>query len=162
MVLNPFEDKNNEYDLRDVLANEEYWGYRPKKEYEGVFGDWYKYEVLVRTIDTGIKWHILQTGSYQGDYWYIGEKDGKIYFVDIGYGSCSGCDSLMASENDLNELIDLQDEIKRKIREFDSVEELKEWVTNTNEWWWASEKEEILKFIEKGIIEVEDNEKKLG
>lgn len=149
MVLNPFEDKKNEYDLRDVLTNEYFFGYRPKDEYNGILGDWYNYEVLVRTIDTGIKWHILQTGSYRGDLWYIGEKDGKIYFVDIGYGSCSGCDPLMARENDLDELIDLQDEIKRKIREFDNLAELKELVTNVNEWWWTSEKEEILRFIEK-------------
>lgn len=35
-------------------------------------------------------------GDWQGDYFAVVEKDNKIGYVIIGYGSCSGCDSLMA------------------------------------------------------------------
>lgn len=37
-------------------------------------------------------------GSYQGDYAVIVKKDGLLGFVVIGYGSCSGCDSLEACD----------------------------------------------------------------
>lgn len=103
---------------------------------------------MVKSIDTSIKWHILRTGGYQGDYFYIGEKDNKIYFIDIGYGSCSGCDSLLARESDIDALIELQDDIKRDVREFDSIQELREWIDSSNEWWIA-DKEMLLDFIEK-------------
>ena len=148
MRLNPFEDKKNEYDLREILTKEDLWVYEPKQEYKDLFGEFLSYEVLVKAIDTSIKWHILKTGSYQGDYWYIGEKDDKIYFIDIGYGSCSGCDSLLAREYDIDGLVELQDEIKRKIREFDNILELVEWIHGSNEWWF-DEKYEILGFINK-------------
>lgn len=148
MRLNPFEDKKNEYDLREILSNEDYYGYEPKKEYQDLFGEFLSYYLLVKSIDTSIRWRVLQTGAYHGNYWYIGEKDEKIYFVDIGYGSCSGCDDLLASEDDIDSLLDLQDRIKRKIREFDGVVELRDWIENSNEWWFE-EIYEVLEFIKK-------------
>lgn len=51
-------------------------------------------EILERK---GFKIDSFETfGSYQGDYAAIVEKDGKVGFVVIGYGSCSGCDALDA------------------------------------------------------------------
>ena len=47
-------------------------------------------------------------GSYQGDYAVILKKDGVFGFGVIGYGSCSGCDSLYACDSDkeFQELLD--------------------------------------------------------
>ena len=148
MILNPFEDKQNQYDLKEILEKtDEFWTeYKVKKEYEALFGEYLDYDVLVKAIDLNIDWHILTTGSYQGDFWYIGLKDNKIYFLNIGYGSCSGCDALLAREDDIQGLISLQDSIKRDIREFDSFEELINWIVNGHEWWF-SETNEILDFI---------------
>lgn len=147
MRINPFEYKQNEYDLKEILEKG-WWGYVPKKEYQKEFGIGLDYDILVKSIDTSINWHILTTGSYQGDYWYIGQKDNKIYFIDIGYGSCSGCDNLLAVEDDIDDLITLQRSIKNSIREFDNMEELLNWIVNCNEWW-LSEKDEILDYIKK-------------
>lgn len=148
MKLNPFEDKQNQYDLKEILEKtDEFWTeYEVKKEYQALFGEYLDYDVLVKAIDLNIDWHILTTGSYQGDYWYIGLKDDKIYFINIGYGSCSGCDALLATDDDIQGLISLQDSIKRDIREFESFEELINWIVNGHEWWF-SETNEILDFI---------------
>lgn len=147
MILNPFEGRKNHYDLREILE-EDWSNYVPKKEYESLFGNDLDYYVLVKAIDDSIDWHILNTGSYQGDYWYIGLKDNKIYFVNIGYGSCSGCDALLATDDDIQGLVNLQNSIKSDIREFESFEELISWIVNCNEWW-LSAKEEVLNFIKK-------------
>lgn len=37
-------------------------------------------------------------GSFQGDHAAIVKKDGKVGFIVVGYGSCSGCDALQALE----------------------------------------------------------------
>lgn len=147
MKLNPFENLKNEYELKDVLIKD-WWGHKVKEEYENLLGRCFDYETLVKCINTKIDWHILTTGSYQGDYWYFAQYNNKIYFVNIGYGSCSGCDAFQASQHDINDLIELQDNIKRDIREFDNLEELISWILNSNEWW-LSEKDEILDFIKK-------------
>lgn len=50
--------------------------------------------------DTGLKKlgyeiHAWETfGDWQGDYVAVISRDGKIGFVVIGFGSCSGCDAL--------------------------------------------------------------------
>lgn len=147
MVLNPFEGRKNQYRLDNILEHNGF-DYAPKREYREVFGETLDYDVLVKAIDDSIDWHILTTGSYQGDYWYIGLKDNKIYFVNIGYGSCSGCDALLATDDDIQGLVNLQNSIKSDIREFESFEELISWIVNCNEWW-LSAKEEVLNFIKK-------------
>ena len=148
MKLNPFENLKNEYELEDVLSKDDGWAYKVKEEYNYLLGEWIDYETLVKCINTKIDWHILETGCYQGDYWYFAQYDNKVYFVNIGYGSCSGCDALMASYDNINELIELQDGIKRSIREFDNLEELISWIVNSNEWW-LSDKDTILDFVKE-------------
>lgn len=148
MKLNPFEYLENEYKLEDILVKSGWNEYDPKEEYKGIFGDYTDYETLVKSINTKIDWHIFTTGGYQGDYYYIAQYDNKIYFVDIGYGSCSGCDALMGSLYDINKLIDLQDSIKRNIREFDNLEELISYVNDTTQYW-SYYRNELLDFIKK-------------
>lgn len=49
-------------------------------------------EALKRLGYEILAWEVF--GSWQGDYAAIVEKDDRLGFVVIGYGSCSGCDSL--------------------------------------------------------------------
>jgi len=44
----------------------------------------------------------LEFGSYQGDYVYVisNEWEDKFWYVIVGYGSCSGCDTLQSIGND--------------------------------------------------------------
>ena len=148
MKLNPFEDLKNEYDLKDVLIKKSNysWDIDLKDEYIEVLGS-LDYEMLVKCINPNIKWHILDIGSYQGDYYYFAIYNNKVYFVSIGYGSCSGCDSLLACSS-IEDFVELQDSIKRDIREFDNLEELITWIKNSAEWW-LSDKYEILDYIKK-------------
>lgn len=52
-------------------------------------------------------------GSYQGDYFYIfHDPETDLYgFVTVGYGSCSGCDALLAAEGDYEQLAELRQAI---------------------------------------------------
>lgn len=146
MQLNPFEDLENEYNLSEILEYNGYC-YETKEEYKEMFG-LLDYKTLVKTINTAIEWHIYMTGGYQGDYCYVGQHNNKFYLVDIGYGSCSCCDDLLASRYKLTNLVDLQNLIKSKIREYDSLEELLNWIVNSAEWWF-SYKDELLEYIKK-------------
>ena len=66
-------------------------------------------------------------GSWQGDYAAILEKDGKLGFVVIGYGSCSGCDSLQAVgwffysylEENYNKVLELDKDLRRLLHEIE-------------------------------------------
>lgn len=152
MKLNPFENQKNEFELCDVLMLDKYW-YRIKKGYKKLLHckDKYAYvdyEQLVRSINTQIDWKILTTGEYQGDYFYFAKFNNKFYFVQICYGSCSGCDELLAREEDIDQLSELRENIKHDIREFDSLEELKEWIEQSIQSW-CDYKTEVLEFVEK-------------
>jgi hypothetical protein len=162
MRLNPFESLDNEFDLQDIL--EYTWVLRVKDCYAEIFGFGRKvdYSLLIECINSNIKWHILTIGgAYSGDYWYFANYNNKFYFVDFGYGSCSGCDALLACGDNIGELKELQDEIKRSIREFDSLNEFVEWVIKSAEWW-ALDKDEILDYVKKEFnidFDIEKNKK---
>jgi len=48
-------------------------------------------------------------GYYQGDYHVLVTDGSRFGYMDIAYGSCSGCDALQACENSLEDLTDLRD-----------------------------------------------------
>jgi len=88
MNLNPFELEEC-LKLKDVNTDDS-WGY----------GYEYSYEELIESITARVKWTI-KAGfkDYQGEYFYFGEDgEGKVYFLNSGYGSCSGCDALQACD----------------------------------------------------------------
>ncbi len=57
--------------------------------------------------------------SYQGDSRLLYEKDGKLGYLQFGWGSCSGCDALQACNTyeDIDELIK---DLNNSIRWFDN------------------------------------------
>jgi hypothetical protein len=65
-------------------------------------------------------------GSYQGDTFYVIENNSKFGYVVIGYGSCSGCDTLQAIESNKNieNLNTFIDSIENDIEWFDTKSEL--------------------------------------
>ena len=73
-IMSTMEQGNNFSDVKDVYIDHE--------------------EIMERQGFEILDWETF--GSYQGDYAAIVKKDGKVGFVVIGYGSCSGCDSLEA------------------------------------------------------------------
>lgn len=85
------------------------------------------YDDLVRQFA-----HIFFTvsdGDYQGDHFYVVTSWGKLStgkngirygFLVVGYGSCSGCDSLQACDS-WEELAELAQRIHSDVRWFDSL-----------------------------------------
>ena len=153
MKLNPFEDKRNEFNLHEVLICD--YPSKVKSEYVSMFkvDELVSYEFLLKSIDSNIDWKIHKAGGYQGDLFFVAKYNEKVYFVSIGYGSCSGCDALMACDYDINGIETLRDDIKRDIREFESVEELLNWVLNSVSFW-SGYKEELLEHI-KNVFNVD-------
>jgi hypothetical protein len=87
--------------------------------------------------------------DYQGDSRVILEHEGKIGWLNFGWGSCSGCDALQAC-NTHAEVDQLIVELRNSIKWFDSIEELKHFF-KTKCWdldySWHSEEQN--KFIEQ-------------
>lgn len=69
------------------------------------FGWWCDYTPMIESF--GAVLVRKDGGSYQGDTWVLlQENDGRIGYLEFGWGSCSGCDALQAcrSIEDVNEL----------------------------------------------------------
>lgn len=123
MKLNPFELRNNDYMAKEMF-------YRGNSGFliPTLWEECDSYEYLLKGINTDVNWKIIcYAGSYQGELYCFGEYKNKFYYVSTGYGSCSGCDWYEANRNSVEGLQTIQDELKRNIREFDSIEEFKEW-----------------------------------
>lgn len=138
-IREALEEKN-----KDRFDESKYWSM--SAEYEDAFSDC---KILA--------WESV--GDYQGDYFAIVQgPDGRIGFVKIGYGSCSGCDALQGTigyrddskeerEKCMKEVLELLEGIRGEVHWERDKAEMKAYLT--------SEK------IDKEILEtyMEDKEK---
>lgn len=64
------------------------------EEYKGInLNDIPRYTECIEKLHPEITWFTTEEGSYQGDWFAVGfDKEGKYYFQEGSYGSCSGCD----------------------------------------------------------------------
>lgn len=146
MNLNPFELRENDYYVKDMFTKGGYYLKANK------FGEEYgSYEYLLKGINTEINWTVIcYAGSYQGELYCLGELEGKVYYFNTGYGSCSGCDWYQANEDTIEGLQEVQDGIKREIREFDNLNDFMEWFSGEyNNSWGREERDEFLGEISK-------------
>lgn len=98
-------------------------------------------EILIEVADN----------EYRGDTRYLLKNESKFGLLIIGWGSCSGCDALQAT-NTIQELAELMQSIENDVKWFDSFEELRSYVKN-KDWdlehsWCAKETRE---FVDKII-----------
>jgi len=70
--------------------------------------------------------------DYQGDSRVLYNNDGKIGYLNFGWGSCSGCDALQGCDN-WEELQELCDDLEQQTKWWESKEEALEWFT-THDW----------------------------
>ena len=70
--------------------------------------------------------------DYQGDSRYLIQASGKIGFLVIGWGSCSGCDALQACSND-RDLRELVDSLWNQVKWFDTIEQAKAYLNDEEE-----------------------------
>lgn len=142
MNLNPFELRTNDYKA-DAMFKRDKWGDLCAFLWDESYGS---YEYLLKGINTEINWRVIcYAGSYQGELYCFGEYNDKFYYVSTGYGSCSGCDWYQAKADDIDGLQEIQNSLKNAIREFESIEEFKEWF-NAKEvsGWYREEADEFL------------------
>jgi hypothetical protein len=136
MNLNPFENEKCTYDIRDLFIEKESeysWNrLKANKELLDKFNqDWDNYGYILKSISDKVNWFI-EGGykDYQGEIYWLGkDNDGFYYFVNTGYGSCSGCDSYQAAEGNIQELEEIRQGLKRDIKQFESLEEFKNYIS---------------------------------
>jgi hypothetical protein len=94
------------------------------KTYEELFGpddEWGfsypSYDAIVAAIGNVVIEESF--GSYQGDTFYLIEKDGKLGYLSIGWGSCGGCDALEACYSNKAEVMQLAQSIESDVKWFD-------------------------------------------
>lgn len=158
MNLNPFELRENDYYVKDMYIKEkESYGRLSVNPEVGIkLNEKYgSYEYLLKGINIDINWKsVVYTGSYQGELYCLGEgSNGNVYYVNTGYGSCSGCDWYQGSEKSIEGLQEIQDSLKKDIKEFDNVNTFIDWFTSderkANEWWGKEERDEFLIDVKK-------------
>lgn len=99
---------------KELYEDKEYWyDYQPMLEEFG--------EILVQ----------VDEDNYQGDSYLLYKKDNQYGFLVFGWGSCSGCDALQACNN-IDEVQELMDQLYNDIKWFDSLEEVKEYLSNVD------------------------------
>lgn len=96
------------------------------------FEGYLSYESIVKEIG-----HIIienHVADYSGDSWYLlkSRGNGDYILVSFSWGSCSGCDMLLACSNheDLQGVINI---ILSNSYIFDSLEDLKDYIYSRNE-----------------------------
>ena len=58
------------------------------------------YSIIITLLHPNYIWLYAEEGSYQGDFFAIGYDDeGKFYFIQGSFGSCSGCDWLQSVDS---------------------------------------------------------------
>jgi DNA-binding NarL/FixJ family response regulator len=115
--------------------------------YEAIINSW-GHEVLATA----------EEGDYQGEIFaLLRSADGRLGFVDIGYGSCSGCDALqdaLYSEEDPQAAVAaLSASLEAGIRWEDSADALADWARASVEspkWWSGEELATVLSLIDRG------------
>lgn len=129
MELNPLENEKCLFPIEKISDNEKIL-LKMGANYEGI----HNYSGLLKSITDKIEW-ILESGyeDYQGDLYWLGKDDNdNYYFLQQGYGSCSGCDALQSANGNYEALDRLRDGMKRNIIKFCSLQEFKEYIVNVD------------------------------
>jgi hypothetical protein len=150
MNLNPFELRENDFYVKDMykMRTDGWSRLEPTQLNEDEYGG--SYEYLLRGINTDVDWKIIcYAGSYQGELFCLGEYDNKFYFVNTGYGSCSGCDWYQANDDSISGLQEIQDSLKKDIKEFDTLVDFLDWFKNNEDNWWSYDKGDFLRDIKE-------------
>lgn len=110
-----------------------------KPEWVGQYGT--SYDEMVRSWGFEVE-DSAEFGSYQGDLVYVLWDGGRVGLVIIGYGSCSGCDSLEAAQpwdedGDWTAVSDLSDKLRGDVHWEPSRPAMAAWIGKhpENHWW---------------------------
>lgn len=104
-------------------------------DYSDIVADW-GYEILAHKT----------FGEWQGDLVYLLSHGNRIGLAVIGYGSCTGCDALLAADDwgrtgpwrECEPIMELSRSLRESVRWFNDRAGLLAWletVENRNDWW---------------------------
>ena len=116
------------------------------------------YEQVIESL--GDVKHLTQQGSYEGDYFVVLAKDGKLGWLAFGYGSCSACDALQGCDTK-EEVLDLVEGLRSSIVWFDTEEALVDYLKGkylkAEPQWWHENKgvTEMLALLRPGDEAIE-------
>lgn len=121
---------------------------KAKEIYENDIFSWYDYQPMLDEF--GEILIQVDEEAYQGDSFLIYKNDNKYGLLVFGWGSCSGCDALQACDT-IDEVQELMDRLYNSIEWFDSLQELKDYLSNdsTEELKWYSYSDTFKEFKEK-------------
>lgn len=89
-------------------------------------GYWYDYQPMLKEFGEILVQ--IDEDNYQGDSYLLYKRDNQYGFLIFGWGSCSGCDALQSCDN-IDEVQELMDQLFSDIKWFDSLEEVKEYLS---------------------------------
>jgi hypothetical protein len=90
----------------------------------------YDYEPIVKSFgDVLVQ---VDDEDYSGDTRVLLHKDGRYGFLNFGWGSCSGCDTLQACSS-YKEIDVLIEELENNIKWFDTLTEATAYIINDQE-----------------------------
>ena len=89
-------------------------------------GYWYDYQPMLEEFGKILVQ--VDEDNYQGDSYLLYKRDNQYGFLIFGWGSCSGCDALQSCDN-IDEVQELMDQLYSDIKWFDSLEEVKKYLS---------------------------------
>lgn len=95
--------------------------------YDHDYSSWYDYTPMLKEFGEILL--RVDEKNYQGDSFVIYKDKDRYGYLNFGWGSCSGCDALMAC-NSLKEVQKLMDKLYNAIQWFPSLDALKEYFEN--------------------------------
>lgn len=125
---------------------------KAKEIYETDRFSWYDYQPMLDEF--GEILIQVDEEAYQGDSFLLYKNDNKYGFLTFGWGSCSGCDALQACDT-IDEVQELMDRLYNAIIWFDSLQELKCYISDYSivelQWYFYSDtfkefKEKVLNY----------------
>lgn len=90
----------------------------------------YDYDPIIRSFGEVLVQ--VDDDDYIGDTRVLLRKDGRYGFLNFGWGSCSGCDALQASDS-YEEIDELIDDLENDIKWFDTLANAQAYIANDEE-----------------------------
>ena len=88
--------------------------------------------------------------KFQGDSLYLLQDGSRVGYLCFGWGSCSGCDALIAASGDIDEMTELYNKLYNSIVWFDTRAEAKNYV-KTKDWALSSVNKSLATKFKKAV-----------
>lgn len=98
---------------------------------------------VIKQMGYEIIYEDCKRAGYNGDLYLLYKKDNKLYLFESGYGSCCVCDTWYETDESVDNFMSVFKDEDRSTTEFESKEELKEFVKDR--WFFDDDFENFIK-----------------